>query len=169
MRVIFDLDGTLANIEHRVHLITNEDSKDNDWDKFYRLCTDDKPIVPLIDLCSKMVEDAGFFVEIWTGRSDSVRKSTIKWLEHHAIRVNDHPEHPDYPPEHRIQKNFYYAILRMRQDGDYRPDHEIKEEWLSEPSATGLQPALVFEDRSSVVNMWRKHGILCCQVAEGNF
>jgi hypothetical protein len=33
----------------------------------------------------------------------------------------------------------------------------------------GYNPTLVFDDRSRVVEMWRKNGIKCFQVAEGNF
>ena len=38
--IIFDLDGTLALIEHRVHHITAETP---DWQAFYAACVDDLP------------------------------------------------------------------------------------------------------------------------------
>lgn len=56
--------------------------------------------------------------------------------------------------------------LKMREEGDHRPDTVIKEEWLD---ACDAKPTLVFEDRASVVAMWRSHGITCCQVREGDF
>jgi len=43
--IIFDLDGTLALIEHRVHHITSEKP---DWTAFYAACADDLPNSPLI-------------------------------------------------------------------------------------------------------------------------
>jgi phosphoglycolate phosphatase-like HAD superfamily hydrolase len=38
--VIFDLDGTLCDISHRLHFIENGNK---DWDGFYAACPDDVP------------------------------------------------------------------------------------------------------------------------------
>jgi hypothetical protein len=54
----------------------------------------------------------------------------------------------------------------MRDEGDHRPDIILKKEWLD---ACDVKPSLVFEDRASVVSMWRENGIRCCQVAPGDF
>ena len=35
--------------------------------------------------------------------------------------------------------------------------------------ADGLEPYVVFEDRKRCVDMWRRNGITCLQVAEGDF
>src|SRR5262244_603064 len=43
--IIFDLDGTLALIGHRVHHITSEKP---DWTAFYTACADDLPNSPII-------------------------------------------------------------------------------------------------------------------------
>jgi len=44
--IIFDLDGTLALIGHRVHHITSEKP---DWTAFYTACADDLPNSPIIN------------------------------------------------------------------------------------------------------------------------
>jgi hypothetical protein len=49
--------------------------------------------------------------------------------------------------------------------GDHRPDTALKAEWMDE----GRKPDLVFEDRASMVAMWRSRGVVCCQVAPGDF
>ena len=82
-------------------------------------------------------------VEIWTGRSDRVREKTETWLAKHTKTFNR------YKPE-----------LRMRKDGDFRPDTEVKAEWIKEYG----KPDLVFDDRNKVVNWWREQGIVCCQI-----
>lgn len=46
---IFDIDGTLANIEHRVHILSSKEYKDK-WRVFYGLCDRDAPIWPVIDV-----------------------------------------------------------------------------------------------------------------------
>jgi hypothetical protein len=143
MIVAFDFDGTLANIEHRLHFIQ---SKPEDWPAFFRACVNDTPIMPVIHACQAMVL-AGHGVEVWSGRSDIVRTESELWLNRHAIG---------------------YKTLRMRQDGDYRQDAIVKAEWLAAlPEAA--RPALAFDGRQQVVDMWRAHGIRCCQVAPGDF
>jgi hypothetical protein len=59
----------------------------------------------------------------------------------------------------------------MRKAGDYRPDVEVKQEWLDEwlKHHTKEEIGGVFEDRKQVVDMWRKNGITCYQVAEGDY
>jgi hypothetical protein len=57
----------------------------------------------------------------------------------------------------------------MRGDGDKRPDHIVKKIILSDMRKVGLDPVLVFDDRQSVVDMWRGEGLTCLQVAPGDF
>jgi len=75
-----------------------------------------------------------------------VRKETMDWFKKHCI----------YVPE-----------IRMRNEGDYTPDHELKRKWLYEIGKENV--ICVFDDRDRVVNMWRKEGLLCCQVSRGDF
>jgi phosphoglycolate phosphatase-like HAD superfamily hydrolase len=146
MIVAFDLDGTLADITHRLPLIRGT-AKDKDWPAFYRACVFDKPVPTLITLYQNLL-DAGHRMEIWSGRSDIVRTETENWLAKHGIKR--------------------YSALRMRTDGDYRADDIVKAEWLEE-LGEAQWPALAFDDRARVVQMWRAHGILCAQVAPGAF
>lgn len=44
---------------------------------------------------------------------------------------------------------------------------ELKAQWLAEYGKEKVY--LVFDDRSSVVEMWRAQGLPCFQVAPGNF
>lgn len=143
MIIAFDLDGTLANIEHRLHYIQN---KPKDWPAFFLACVDDAPIPSMIDVCRAMII-AGHAVDIWSGRSDVVRAQTEAWLNKYAIG---------------------YRSLYMRKDGDYRKDCIVKAEWLNALMHVG-RPELAFDDRQQVVDMWREHGIRCCQVAKGDF
>jgi hypothetical protein len=143
MIIAFDLDGTLANIEHRLHFINGSKK---DWPAFFRACVDDIPNERLIAACRAM-DAANHVVDIWSGRSDMVADQTINWLEKHGVP---------------------YRYLRMRRDGDYRPDDAVKAEWL-EALPEDERPVLAFDDRQRVVDMWRAHGIQCCQVAPGDF
>ena len=136
--IIFDLDGTLADCTHRVPLLP-------DWDAFYSACDKDEPIEPIIALYDELL-DSPFRLEIWSGRRISEFGKTLDWFNKHGILL---------PSE-----------MRMRPEGDHRPDTELKAGWLDDFNA---KPLLVFEDRTSVVKMYRERGIQVCHVAPGDF
>lgn len=141
--VIFDLDGTLANIDHRLHYIKEQNPPD--WTAFFEACDKDTPNSKIVDLFWSLSET--FQCLIVSGRSASVKEKTEKWLDDNSI-------HPD--------------ILMMRAEGDYRPDHIVKAEFLDKILADGYEPWLVVDDRPSVVKMWRERGLTCLQCADWN-
>jgi hypothetical protein len=148
MFVVFDLDGTIADCTHRLHHIqmpahTEGEWPEQDWAAFHAACAADTPIFPIQQVATAMI-DAGHRVEFWTGRSDHCRPQTEAWLAANGF--------PDLP-------------VRMRAADDRTADHRLKAGWLAEHG----KPDLIFEDRASVVAMWRSHGIICCQVAPGDF
>lgn len=140
MFIVFDMDGTLSNPEHRVHYLTGPTK---DWDCFYEACNKDEPIDEMLTLLSTL--QVNNRVEIWTGRRESTRGKTVEWLEEFGIiDIYD---------------------IRMRAEGDHRHDTIVKGEWLEEFGT----PDVVFEDRNSMVEFYRSKGIRCLQVAEGDF
>ena len=146
MNIIFDLDGTLADISHRLHHIQESP---RDFDAFHADAWADTPIYTTIDLLNRLLA-SGANVQIWSGRSASVRDETLGWLH-------------DYGVSDAITR------LRLRPDRNYTADHLLKKQWLEEARAGGFEPDLVFEDRTRVVEMWRAEGIPCFQVAPGDF
>lgn len=143
MIVAFDLDGTLTDLTHRLHYIHGERK---DWRGFFAACVDDSLIVPIARVAYEMMKLHD--VEIWSGRSDEVRSVTEDWLKQYRLDG--------------------YLTLRMRKEGDHRPDDVVKGEWLDALPIT-RRPALAFDDRKRVVDMWRSRGVICCQVAPGDF
>ena len=155
---IFDLDGTLADIEHRIHFI---EGKKKDWTAFFAACVNDKPVLPVINTL-KTLRKAGAEIWIWTGRSDEVAAQTEEWLyANGCIKSSMFLHWEPFRP---------FEALMMRKAGDHRPDHELKAEWLSQIEPPEYKRLCgVFEDRSRVVQMWRSFGITCFQVAPGEF
>lgn len=151
---IFDLDGTLADAEHRLHYIQGESKN---WPAFFAACVKDAPIEAAIRTLHAL-RRGGAEIWVWTGRSDEVRSETEQWLHRHQIF------HPFWNPFRAPEQ------LQMRKAGDHRADVAVKGEWLAaiEPPEYKRLTA-VFEDRSSVVQMWRAAGIPCFQVAPGDF
>ena len=141
--VIFDIDGTLANISHRLHHITGEKK---DWDGFNQFLHLDE-LKPDIAALYKMCSDAGYHIMIVTGRSEKYREVTQKWLWDNGI---------------------IFEHLYMRPDGDKSPDTEIKQSILNK-YILGKKVLFSVDDRDRVVEMWRRNGITCLQVQKGDY
>ena len=166
--IIFDLDGTLANCEHRRHFVdpnknlifrkddNNVDLRDGwqpDWKSFYEACDKDEPILPTITMLryikfrdnhSENNEPlCNHEIQIWSGRCESVRNKTKKWLSDHKID---------------------YHKLKMRPIGDNTPDDQLKERWLDEAISEDKQIEMVFDDRPKVIRMWRRKSIFVFNV-----
>lgn len=147
---IVDIDGTLADIEHRLPFINSTNPKN--WDAFFEACDGDKPIQDVIDV----VRAIGFFewhgapVEIiyLTGRPERVRGKTQRWLSNQGLPA---------------------GALHMRKDGDHRPDTQAKAELMLGITAQGKHIAGVFEDRPSVVRVWRQMGLTVFQLNDREF
>jgi phosphoglycolate phosphatase-like HAD superfamily hydrolase len=144
--IVFDLDGTLALDHHRTHYLRGDVKY---WDEYFNACLHDEPNRPILEIL-KLYAWAGVEVAIWTGRSAKVRDLTLQWLDENNIR--------DLLTE-----------FRMRDIDDRTQDDQLKQFWLNEVRSLGKRVDLVFEDRQRVVDMWRSEGIVCCQVAPGNF
>ena len=146
--IICDLDGTIANIEHRLHYIKGPKK---DWDSFNKACVNDTVNKDVNEILWNLY-DAGPIVPLRTvyffsGRSEVVRKETEEWLKEHVSVA----EHRDWE-------------LHMRKEGDYRPDTTIKYEMMYELKITPDDVLCILDDRQGVVDMWRKHGFRCLQV-----
>jgi phosphoglycolate phosphatase-like HAD superfamily hydrolase len=145
--IIFDLDGTLADISHRVHFVQR---KKKDWISFFREIPKDKPIVALIDLAQLLIASQRT-VLFATGRPEITRTDSIEWLIKNGINTD------------------FDTCLLMRKDGDRRSDALVKKDIFSEIKAEGFNPYLIFDDRQTVVDMWRSLGLRVAQVAPGDF
>jgi phosphoglycolate phosphatase-like HAD superfamily hydrolase len=143
MFVVFDLDGTLALNDHRKHFVERPEGE-KDWRGFFAACDKDR-LCWQVARVLQALHAGGCRVEIWSGRSSEVIDKTRRWLAEHGL---------DRIP------------FRGRDEGDHTPDHELKKSWLD---ASDPKPDLVFDDRASVVKMWRDAGVVCAQVAEGAF
>lgn len=153
--IIFDIDGTLADVKHRRHFLGTHGKPD--WESFFDAMVDDPPIASvcwlaeLIGRVSKWGEIVeqdtfNFDVFICSGRPNSHRNQTEDWLM-------------EYVPELTIRSK---AVL-MREAGDTRSDVIVKREMLAGIRGQGYEPLFVVDDRQRVVDMWREEGITCLQ------
>ena len=147
--IVFDIDGTLADGEHRMHLIRADGKKD--WNTFFAKAVEDPPHYEIQWLNHIMADRDDVELVVLTARPEKRRDITERWLAEHGI------EHTE-------------LILKTdREEQDRVPDYQFKERILDELIAQGRKPYMVFEDRQNVVDMWRKRGIKCLQVQPGDF
>jgi FMN phosphatase YigB (HAD superfamily) len=156
--VIFDIDGTIADIEHRRHFVR---SKPKNWPAFVRGIKDDKPYTDIIWLMNTLYH-MGTKILIASGRSENDRKDTVAWLEAQHIW-----QRPSLTETGRDVTE--YEKLYMRASGDYRDDTIVKREILDVMRSDGFDPRMAIDDRNKVVDMWREAGLRCLQVAPGDF
>lgn len=143
--IIVDLDGTLANIEHRRHFVTDGNK---DWKSFNKSIPMDVPNQWCLDLVDKFSTD--HFILLVTGREGDpeIREATIEW-----VQQNDIP----------------YEELFMRGWKDYRSDSIIKREIYKTKIEPWYDVQFCVDDRQQVVDMWREEGLICLQCDKGDF
>tara|TARA_Y100001937_G_scaffold18849_1_gene26026 strand:+ start:848 stop:1294 length:447 start_codon:yes stop_codon:yes gene_type:complete len=146
-RVIFDVDGTLMDITHRRKFVDGSQKKD--WKTFLDpiIMQGDTPNWPVRDIAIAL-KRAGVEIVIVSARNERHREVTELQLKTAGVE---------------------FAHLFLREDDDFRSDVEFKQDVLDSLLDAGWKPDLVFDDRNSVVDMWRRNKINCFQVAEGDF
>ena len=142
--VLCDIDGTLANVAHRVHLVSGEEKN---WEEFNSLSENDSVKEDIANILRQFIGDHETTIAIITARESKWRGETEEWLRLHDIPFND---------------------LYMRKTSDRRSDADVKKE-IFKKNWTKRDIWFVLEDRSKVVKMWRKLGLTCLQVSEGDF
>ena len=144
--VIFDLDGTLALIDKRRDISTDDKGK-MDWSKFFDpdMIDLDAPNTPVIQMTKLLSMD--YRIWILSGRSDVTQQATIDWLAKYDV----HYDHLVMRPQNHL----------------YMPDNQLKQIWLDSIGKDNV--AMVFDVRQQVVDMWRQNGLTTFQVADGDF
>ena len=147
--IIFDLDGTLALIDKRRELSTKPNGK-IDFDKLHdpSLIKHDKPNWPVIKIAQLFAEQE-FKIVIFSGRSDKTATATLSWLSQNKVPFNK-------------------LVMRPQNTMGFVPDEILKKDMLDNHVDIS-DIFMVVDDRQKVVDMWRSLGLICIQVAEGNF
>lgn len=146
--VLCDLDGTLALMNGR-----------NPFDA--STCDKDLPNIPVVESI-KLYYQAGYKIVFCSGREDKYMQQTINFIEQYC-KV---PTTTNVSPP--VMETIKYKLY-MRKSDDFRKDTIIKEEIFNEHIKDKYNVLLILDDRSSVVEKWRELGLVCFQVAPGNF
>lgn len=142
--IVVDIDGTLANVDHRLDFVRREGRKD--WQSFFKEMVNDGVNGWCLDIIKAF--RGKHLIVLCSGRPDNYRKETEEWLKKHEIP---------------------YDFLFMRQRSDSRKDSLIKENILDFELLTRFNIKFSVDDRAGVVEMWRRRGLTCLACAKGEF
>lgn len=141
--IICDLDGTLCNVDHRLHNVKNVNKN---WKAFFDGIKHDAHNFWCLSLLEAL--QYKYPLVFASGRPDDHEEVTRFWLETRNM-----------PTEH----------LYMRKRGDYRKDDIAKEIILDFEILTRFRPLFFIDDRQQVVDLWRRRGFVALQCAKGDF
>jgi len=141
--IIFDLDGTLTDYSHRAHHLT---PPNRDMMTFFSKMEDDTVYEWCLNILLE-AQRAGYVVILLTGRPDSFRPHTERWLKKH---------------------NISYDMLLMRKADDFRPGAVVKEEIFRAEILGKCHVQLAVDDNPRIIKMWQQLDVytLYCGTAE---
>lgn len=130
--IICDVDGTLADLTHRLHHIQQEPK---DYEMFFEMMVDDEPIWPVINWVTELSKD--YMIVLVSGRPAYCWERTMQWMDKYGVPA---------------------AHLFMRRSGDHRPDTMVKNEILAKMPKDKILFAI--DDRQCVIDeVWRANGV----------
>ena len=193
--IIFDLDGTLADCEHRRHFVDPSKRDDcyyhslsdlNQMEGWYyndrfkmgepprpmRFDPDWKAFYEACEQDKPILPVFSFFNTIRQYTDVQIWSGRCESVREKTIHwfMNKVPIRPHYWNE----ESWNY-VLKMRPIGDNTPDDQLKERWLDEYLSLPTMDTVggdinnvefVFDDRPKVVRMWRRRGIFVFNCAQ---
>jgi predicted kinase len=147
--VVVDVDGTLANGDHRQKYLSDKTNPDR-WKKYFDNVWGDMPY----GFVARWVRELsrGYRIVIVSGRPDNYILTDYDDEDRHwtmALETSDFVR--------RICGIQYHSLF-MRAQGDKRPDTDIKRDILTK-NLKGANIAFVLDDRPRVCEMWRAAGL----------
>jgi hypothetical protein len=138
--VCLDIDGVLADVTHRDHLVAPGGPKR--WGEFFARAGDDA-VVPAWRAFAAVVDPATVLA-LTTARPAALAEVTLTWLAQHEVR---------------------WDLLVMRAEEDFRPAPDVKADQVAALRRLGYLPVLGVDDDPRVVARYAELGIPCVGVA----
>lgn len=126
MKICCDIDGVLADVRDYVEEYLNGQKK-KDWKQFYAKVPDFPYILPMTILINNLIS-VGHDVFFITGRPETVREETLKWLN------------VSFPVRHG------HLIMRPAKGASHLHTHEIKMVHYLR-----IQPDMIIDDDPDVI------------------
>ena len=117
---VFDIDGVLADVRHRLHHLQARPQR---WERFFATADRDPLLAEGAERLHAALDDHD--VIYLTGRPERTRGLTERWLRHHGLPIRP---------------------LLMRRDDDHRPARWMKREVLRDLAATRTIASVLDDD-----------------------
>jgi len=151
--VICDLDGTLADITHRLHYVKVPDGQKKDWNTFFENVYYDAVRWDVVKLLKEYVCQGHPFILV-SGRSERCRADTEKWL---FEKIYDSLEWLN------LDK---HVTLIMRQNHDKRDDDILKTD-IYNKYLKHYPIEVVIDDRPRVLRAWAMLNLRTIDIGPG--
>lgn len=136
--VVFDMDGTLANVADLAHEhLSGKDGRKKDWAAFHNGSLHSPPNQWVVD-DARRIYGQGTAVLIVTARMSDYCGVTSQWLDNQPV------------PRDRMY---------MRRSGDFRPDRQVKTDIVAQILADGFLITHAYDDNPAVLALWADIGI----------
>lgn len=132
---IFDLDGTLVDVNSIRHYV---EGKNKNFDLFHKESVNCPPNKKVLSLNKYLSMSQDIYIAILTGREEKYRELSEKWLQKNKVS---------------------YHCLLMRQNNDFRSNVTIKNE-LFENFKSNYLPYLAIDDTLELRKIWMKVGFM---------
>ncbi|MDG2216942.1 MAG: hypothetical protein P8L46_02725 [Acidimicrobiales bacterium] len=139
--VIVDIDGVLADAEHRQHHL---DPPWRDWDSFFSEAGGDDIFEEMVTVLELLRQD--LVVVLLTSRPTWIQRETLRWLGLYKIR---------------------WDLLVMRPMGDFQPSPGFKRYETHSLIEREYVPRLAIDDDMRNVRMYRKEGLPTLHLESG--
>jgi hypothetical protein len=137
---IFDVDGTLANVDPFIHLVRGPN---RDYDAFHEASIDALPNFEVVQMLNEAFFDQ-MHVLVVTSRKEKWRGLTSRWLANNDIG---------------------HHALYMRKDDDHRPDYEVKKDILIDIK-NHWDVLHAVDDNPNVIRLWEEYGIPTTKIGD---
>ena len=141
--VLCDIDGTVADIKHRLHYVKSEKK---DWKGFFSNMEDDVVREEIKDLIIDHF-NKGKTIIFLSGRPENYSRVTSEWLIKNGL-------------------GFAYTII-MRKGNDKRPDDQTKRDLFNEYFPDKEVISMIYDDRPRVIRIWQELGLKVVDVGFG--
>lgn len=144
--LIVDLDGTLTDCTHRMHLFRNRGKGRDALVPFFQAMGADA-VYPWCRTLMDALRAQGFAIVLLTGRPEIYRGLTEDWLTRHGIA---------------------YDLLLMRPADDRRPGAEVKREIYRRDILPLYDAQMALDDNPKIAAMWADETVPCLLFGTGN-
>jgi phosphoglycolate phosphatase-like HAD superfamily hydrolase len=146
---IFDVDGTLANVDSILHYVVKHKNRDTeafkkDFHSFHKESINVPPHPEVVDMAWDAIGQ-DYDIIVVTARKEEWRGHTSYWLAHVA----------DLP----------HTALFMRPDKDNRPDYEVKKDILTQIQEH-WDIVHAVDDNPNVIRLWQENGIETTKIGD---